>query len=130
LKNGTSLGPTTTSTSSTKRRSQRLFLQIRIVVEGKIAGKSAFEEKTRTIVVNAHGALVELGVSMEQGQTLTLKNSQTNETQEAKVKLVSAGESGKFNVALEFTAPNPGFWSVSFPPDDWVSRPPDTKRTS
>jgi hypothetical protein len=115
--------------SPTGRRSQRLFLQIRIVVEGKTAGKPAFEEKTRTIVVNAHGALVELGMSVEKGQTLTIKNSQTNESQESTVKHVSAGEAGKFNVALEFTVPNPNFWSVNFPPEDWTGKRPDVKRT-
>ena len=116
------------NTTVNRRRSQRLFLHIRIAVEGQVAGKSDFVEKTHTIVVNAHGALVEMSVTPEQGQTLTLKNSQTNEVQESKVVLVTAGESGKFNVALEFTTPNPGFWSVSFPPDDWSGRHPDAKK--
>jgi hypothetical protein len=119
---------TPTDTSPTRRRSQRLFLKIRIVVEGKIPGKPAFEETTRTIIVNAHGALVELGVSVEQGQTLIIKNIQTNEKQESIVKLVSAGEGRNFNVAVEFTTPNPGFWSVNFPPEDWTPKHPDAKR--
>ncbi len=45
-----------------KRRSQRLFLQVRVVVEGNLANKSPFSEETHTIVVNAHGALVEMGI--------------------------------------------------------------------
>lgn len=121
---------TQTDTSSTRRRSQRLFLQIRIVVEGKPPKKPAFEEVTRTIIVNAHGALVELAVPVEQGQTLILKNVHTNEKQEAIVKLVSAGEGRKFNVAVEFTSPNPDFWSVNFPPEDWTVKHPDAKRRS
>ncbi len=116
--------------SSTRRRSQRVFLQVRIVVQGKLAGKPAFEETTRTILVNAHGALVELRVAVEQGQILVLKNAQTNEKQESVVKLVSAGERQNFNVAVEFTTPNPGFWSVKFPPEDWTGKHPDAKRTS
>ncbi len=114
--------------SPTRRRSQRLFLQIRIVVEGKAPGKPAFEEKTRTIIVNAHGALVELGAAVEQGQTLVLKNSLTNEKQASIVKLVSAGEGRNFNVAVEFATPNPGFWGVNFPPEDWTGKHPDAKR--
>lgn len=117
-----------TVTPVNRRRSQRLFLQVRIVMEGRVARNPNFSEMTRTVVVNAHGALVEMSVAPEQGQTLNLKNCQTNESQESKVVLVTAGESGKFNVALEFTAPNPGFWSISFPPDDWSGHDADKKK--
>ena len=48
-------------TTAGRRRSQRLFLQVRIVVEGTLANKSPFSEETHTIIVNAHGALVEMG---------------------------------------------------------------------
>jgi hypothetical protein len=78
--------------------------------------------------VNAHGALVELAAAVEEGQKLLLKNSQTNEKQESIVKLVSAGEGRNFNVAVEFTTPNPDFWSVNFPPEDWTGKHPDAKR--
>jgi phosphopantetheine adenylyltransferase len=119
---------TPTDTSPIRRRSQRLFLQIRVVIEGNASGKPAFEENTRTIIVNAHGALVELAAAVEEGQKLLLKNSQTNEKQESIVKLVSAGEGRNFNVAVEFTTPNPDFWSVNFPPEDWTGKHPDAKR--
>ena len=62
-----------------RRRSQRLFLQVRIVVEGTLANKSPFSEETHTIIVNAHGALVEMGASLEQGQIVTMRNVRTSE---------------------------------------------------
>jgi hypothetical protein len=71
-------------TTTGKRRSQRLFLQVRVVVEAKLANKP-FSEETHTIVVNAHGA-------------------------------------------LEFSKPNPGFWRISFPPDDWTNKSPEAKK--
>jgi hypothetical protein len=80
-------------------------------------------------VLNAHGALVELSAPLEQGQNVTLQNAKTNEREESVVKLVSTGESGKFNVAIEFAQPNPNFWRISFPPDDWTMRHPQAKRT-
>ena len=43
--------------AANKRRSQRLFLQVRVVVDGKLPNKSPFSEETHTIVVNAHGLL-------------------------------------------------------------------------
>ena len=115
-------------TATGKRRSQRLFLQVRVVVEGKVANKPPFSEETHTIVVNAHGALVELGISLDQGQVVTLLNVRTADKTECAVKLVTQVEGKKFNTALEFTKPNPGFWRISFPPDDWTSKSPDAKK--
>lgn len=116
--------------TSKRRRSQRLFLQVRVVVEGKLAGKSPFSEETHTIVVNAHGALVEMAVSLDQGQAVTLLNVRTSEKTECEVKLVTPAEAKKFNAALEFTKPNPAFWRISFPPEDWTSKSPDAKKYS
>jgi len=110
-----------------KRRSQRLFLQVRVVVEGKLANKP-FSEEAHTIIVNAHGALVELGTALDSGQKVTLLNVRTTEKTECTVKLVTPAEAKKFNTALEFTKPNPGFWRISFPPDDWTSKSPDAKK--
>ncbi len=105
-----------------RRRSQRLFLQVRVVVEGKVAGKPPFSEETHTIIVNAHGALVEMATAIDQGQTVSMKNVRTGEKIECNVKLVTPAGVGKFNVAFEFTKPNPDFWRISFPPEDWAVR--------
>ena len=111
-----------------RRRSQRLFIQVPVIVEGQRGGKSQFSDTTHTIVVNAHGALVEMSVSVAQGQTVTLQNARTGERCECAVKLITRGDAGKFNAALEFTKPYPGFWRVSFPPEDWSIRHPDAKK--
>ena len=114
-------------TTTGKRRSQRLFLQVRVIVEGKLANKP-FSEETHTIVVNAHGALVELGISLDQAQPVTILNVRTSEKTDCIVKLVTPVEGRKFNTALEFKNPNPGFWRISFPPDDWTNKSPDAKK--
>ena len=108
-----------------RRRSQRLFLQVPVVVEWQLANKKQILEEGRTVIVNAHGALVELGASPEQGQRIVLRNARTSEQIESTVKLVTAGESAKFHVALEFNAPSPTFWHISFPPEDWEARRPE-----
>ena len=116
--------------SKQRRRSQRLFLQVRVIVEGKLPNNSPFSEETHTIVVNAHGALVELNASLEHGQPVTLANVRTGEKAECTVKLVTPAEPKKFNTAIEFTVPNPRFWRISFPPDDWTSKSPEAKKYS
>ncbi|HSZ18435.1 MAG TPA: hypothetical protein VK770_01515 [Candidatus Acidoferrum sp.] len=105
--------------TTTRRRSQRLFLQVRVILEGKRANKSPFTEETHTIVLNAHGALVETSVPLDPGQVVSLQNIVTGEKVECSVKLVTPKEAKKFNTAIEFTKPNADFWRISFPPDDW-----------
>lgn len=114
--------------TSNKRRSQRLFLQVRVVLEGKLPNQSAFSEETHTIVVNAHGALVETSALLDQGQTIQMRNVRTGETIDCIVKLVTPAGAGKFSTAFEFTKPNPDFWRISFPPEDWSSRMADAKK--
>jgi hypothetical protein len=116
-------------TTTSRRRSQRLFLQVRVAVEGKLSDNSPFNEETHTIVVNAHGALVEMSVSLEQGQIVTLRNLLTGESSECAIKLVTPSGPAKFNMALEFTNPNPGFWHISFPPGDWSIQNLDAKKS-
>lgn len=113
-----------------RRRSQRLFLQVRVVVEGRLVNKSPFSEETHTIVVNAHGALVEMSASLDQGEVVHLRNVVTGEKSECNIKLVTPSGPGKFNTALEFTNPNPNFWHISFPPEDWSARNVAVKKTT
>ena len=115
-------------TMTGQRRSQRLFIQVPVVLEGRLANKAPFNESTRTIVVNAHGALVETRTALNPGQVVSVTNSRTNEKAECAVKMVTPSEPGILHVALEFTKPNPAFWHVSFPPEDWSARNSGTKK--
>ena len=117
-------------TTTSRRRSQRLFLQVQVLVEGKQANKSPFSEVTHTIVVNAHGARVEVSASLDSGQIVTLQNVRTTEKVDCTIKLVTPNGAGKFNAALEFVKPNAAFWRISFPPDDWATRYADMKKES
>jgi hypothetical protein len=116
-------------TTTSRRRSQRLFLQVRIIVEGTLPNQNPFKEDTHTIIVNAHGALVGMENTLEQGQSVTMQNVRTSEKIECTVKLVQRASGGKYPTAFEFTKPNPGFWRISFPPEDWTIRNPEAKRS-
>jgi hypothetical protein len=105
--------------SASHRRSQRLFIQIPVVVSGQLDRSTPFSEETSTVVLNAHGALVQLNTAMQIGQKVVLHNVRTKEKQEVTVVFLAPAEGRKSNVALEFTSPRPDFWHVSFPPEDW-----------
>ena len=55
-----------------RRRSMRVLLSVPIHVSGKTAGGEEFAEETRTLVVNAHGALISLAGHVAAEQTITL----------------------------------------------------------
>jgi hypothetical protein len=115
-------------TTLSRRRSQRLFLEVPVLIEGKLANDAPLQEEARTSVLNAHGALVQMSVQLEQGQTISLQNNWTRAKCECQVKLVTPAGAGKFSTAVEFTQPNPDFWCISFPPEDWGGHSTESKR--
>jgi hypothetical protein len=102
-----------------QRRSQRLLLDVPLVVCGKSDGKQPFREDTFTLVVSAHGALVVLAAKVAMGQKLLVINPKTWEEREGTVAFFGSPYGGLTKVAIEFTQPAPEFWPVGFPPDDW-----------
>ena len=111
-----------------QRRSQRILLSISVLISGQQANGSAFSERTKTHVVNAHGALIHLRESVLAGQKLRVKNLTTNEEITCTVVDINAGSSDIPEVGLAFAQATPSFWRVSFPPEDWTPRSPDAKR--
>jgi hypothetical protein len=76
--------------------------------------------EAHTLVVNAHGGLLDVGMAMLRGQQVILSNSGTEKVASGKVVRVEGSEEGRFSVAFEFEFPAPKFWPVSFPPPDWA----------
>lgn len=102
-----------------RRRSQRVFVQIPVVVRGNGPDNQAVEEKTQTLVVNAHGGLVMLAANVRDGQTFMLTNATTQDNQECRVVFLGPRHAGRMQVGVEFTRPAPNFWHIAFPPEDW-----------
>jgi hypothetical protein len=111
-----------------QRRSQRILLSISIVVTGEHPNGAPFSERTKTQVVNAHGALIHLREQVLAGQQVRVKNLMTNEEIVCSVIDVNLGAGDIPEVGLSFAKPTPSFWRVSFPPEDWTPRSPDAKR--
>lgn len=117
-----------TTASVNQRRSQRVLLSVPLVVTGTRRNGSAFSERTKTLVVNAHGGLVMLREPVLVGQILTMTNIGTAEEIVCKVMDVNTGNSGAPEIGVEFAEPCPRFWRVSFPPTDWTPRSPEARR--
>lgn len=106
---------------SSVRRSQRVPLKIAIVVSGECRFRVPFYQETRTLLANAHGALILLRTTVTVGQFLTLKNIRTQQERGCRVVSVLSKASAPAEVGVEFLRPCPRFWNLSSPPPDWSS---------
>ena len=103
-----------------RRRSMRVLLSVPIQVSGKTRDNEDFQEETRTLVVNAHGALISLAAKVVAGQQITVHNKATRKTLNCRVVYLGNPAAGKIQMGVEFMEPCPSFWQIDFPPDDWV----------
>jgi hypothetical protein len=103
-----------------RRRSMRVLLSVPIHVYGKDKENQGFTEETRTLVVNAHGALISLGAHVVAGQQVTVENKSTALSLECRVVHLGNAAAGKVQTGVEFVEPCGSFWQIDFPPDDWV----------
>ena len=95
-----------------RRRSKRVQHKVPIIVRFQDANKQPISEKTHTIIVNDHGALILLAAAVEPQQIIRLENLSVGE--ELLCRVVSLGPTlmGKTQVAVEFIVPKPGFWDA------------------
>jgi len=103
-----------------QRRSVRVLLSVPIHVRGKDGENRRFDEETRTLVANAHGALISLAARVVIGQQVTVSNTATQQSRDCRIVYVESGGSGKIQIGIEFLEPSSIFWQIDFPPDDWV----------
>ena len=108
-----------TPISTGQRRSERIILDVPLVIRGEAADKKTFQEETFTLIVNAHGAQLMLETKVTLGQRLVVLNPNNCDEREGKVAFVGPPYAGLARVGIEFTRPAPEFWSVSSPPSDW-----------
>lgn len=101
------------------RRSQRLILDISLVVRGGLEDHRPFREETFTLTISAHGGLVVLEHNVAVGQKIVLMNPKTWDEREATIASLGPPYAGLATVGFQFTRPSPEFWAVSSPPADW-----------
>ena len=119
MTNGKDVPPLQAAQNYSKlRRTQRVHIQMAVLVRGMSKGKP-FEEDTKTSTVNANGCLVSMDTPVMRGQQVSIVNSKTVEELTCTVAFISENKGSKSEVGLEFTEPSPLFWRIGFPPEDW-----------
>ena len=107
------------SEGANRRRSERVMLQIPIVVLTETLEHEPMREETQTMIVNAHGGLVKLQMEVMPGQPIELMHPRSGTKATARVVRVDNPPGGFTAVGFEFVEPSPRFWPVEFPPEDW-----------
>lgn len=100
-----------------RRRSKRLALSVAVLVHGKNASGTVFRQSTRTLSLDANGALFVLAARIPEGQTILVENRNTRQEQACRVVYVRPAQNGKWFVGVAFIHPAPGFWHIHFPPN-------------
>src|SRR5580693_551228 len=94
-----------------RRRSERVSLALPVIVRGVSLDTKSFQEETFTLSVSAHGALVALATTVTLGQTLFLRNPETQNEAGAWVTRFGLPHGGLAQVGIEFVRPDADFWS-------------------
>ncbi len=108
-----------TDAQQERRRSERVFLQVGVFVQGVTPDGHAFREKTHTLAVNVHGALIHLSEDVRVNDRVTLTHSVTAQQQACRVVYTQPLKGNIRAVGIEFESPTPKFWQIAFPPTNW-----------
>lgn len=105
-----------------RRRSQRVMIQVPVSVSYAVAGQTV-TVRAHTVSVNDHGAMLLCSRSFDSGLKLELQNDRSRQRIAGRVTRNPHDTPEGFLIPVEFDAPTPGFWGISFPPTNW--RPPE-----
>ncbi|MGE5326503.1 MAG: PilZ domain-containing protein [Deltaproteobacteria bacterium] len=98
------------------RRSDRVPVELPIVVTGTDAMGAGFLEQTRTVMVGRHGAKIRLVRMLVPDQEINIRCLKTSRESDARVvgQLGSEGESHFYGI--ELLDDDPSLWGIEFPP--------------
>ena len=113
-----------------RRRSHRVMLQVTVLIKAEMSAGNRVQIQAFTIVVNAHGGLLESPFRMAVGQKITLVNPQSGKEVGCRIVLVERAFEGHFTTAFEFDERSPRFWPISLPPPDWQLTPESAENES
>jgi hypothetical protein len=95
------------------------LLQIRLLLETRLEDGKTVTMDAFTLVVNAHGGLLEITTKLPKGQQILLINAASGAKISCRVLAARKSLDGVFAVAFEFESPSADFWPMNFPPPDW-----------
>ena len=110
-------------------RPQPVALEVPVTVNGArtVDGsdkREPFSEKSATVLVFGHGAVIRISAVLAPGQLIFLTNEKTRKEVVCQVVKSKSDGSAVGYVELRFTEPAPGFWGMRFPSDTVLPQTP------
>lgn len=102
-----------------RRRSQRVPVQIPVLVRTEALGGQHTQVQAFTSEVSAHGGLLEMPLKLTANQKITLVNPHTGREIGCRVVRIDGSTESCFTIAFEFSERNSQFWPISVVPKDW-----------
>ena len=102
-----------------RRRSQRVLLQVVVLVRAEMPDGKNLQVQAFTLAVNAHGGLLESPLNLAANQKITLISPQTGQEVTCRVVRAEKPSEASYRIAFEFDQGSPRFWPITFPPKDW-----------
>jgi hypothetical protein len=109
------------SKSFNPRRSQRLPLQVVVILRVNMPDGRCVQAQAFTSSVNAHGGMLESPMKLATDQKILLINPNSGINVGCRVVRVEGPTSTLYDVAFEFDQHSPRFWPIRFPPQDWAT---------
>jgi len=103
-----------------RRRSQRVALQIVVLIKATLIDGRSVQVQAFTLIVSAHGGLLESPMELAVDQRILFINPHSGKDVGCRVVRVDGTASTSYEVAFEFDSRSPQFWPITFPPEDWV----------
>ena len=103
-------------------RPQPVALEVPVTVNGArtVDGsdkREPFSEKSATVLVFGHGAVIRVSTTLAPGQLVFLTNEKSKKEVVCQVVKSKSDGGAVGYVELRFTEPAPGFWGMRFPAD-------------
>jgi hypothetical protein len=95
------------------RSSNRISLQVQVLVHGRYKNETEFREETATLVVNSGGALVPLASDVSLGEAIRIVNKSTQREQECRVAFIGKDRQGRRQAGIAFRSPVSNFWRIN-----------------
>jgi hypothetical protein len=111
----------TESDPAPRRRSQRVSLQVVVLMRATLPDGKTVQVQAFTVAVNAHGGRLESPVKLEANQRILLINPHSRKDVGCRVVQVEGPSLDLYDVAFEFDRRSPQFWPIAFPPQDWAA---------
>jgi hypothetical protein len=104
-----------------RRRSQRVSLQVVVLIRATLSNGKIVQVQAFTSAVNAHGGRLESPVKLYANQRIQLINPNSGKHVSCRVIQVEGPSLDIYDVGFEFDSRSPQFWPITFTPEDWAA---------